>query len=172
MARYTLPPLRPSVPQPAPRRSGHLERRVHTRRSCSPDAHRFRTQEAQGNQPRIFRATVVIFAQAGQPDMAEGVAHAAGVHDTSTVTHRCSTRHTDAIFATIQAIVWSARASSVEDATGHHACRGMPQRTRTDGSPLCQLGAVLSVSCRGLVWTLDPIHSGRRRARATAVYLR
>ena len=72
-----------------------------------------------------LRAKLVIFAQAGQADRAEVIAHAAGVHDTSTVTHRCSTRHTDALCATLQAIVWSARASSIEDATGHHACRGM-----------------------------------------------
>src|SRR5919108_6231155 len=45
-----------------------------------------------------------------------------------------------------------------------------PQRTWTDGSPRRQLGAVLSVSCRGLVWALDPLHGGRGRAHAVAVY--
>ena len=63
---------------------------------------------ANGHAPippeAAFFAESRIFAQAGQVDMAEALTHAAGVHDTSTVTHRDRTRHTDVLFATIQAI--------------------------------------------------------------------
>jgi hypothetical protein len=65
-------------------------------------------KEGQSNQPDIFCAKLVIFAQVGQAHMAEALAHAAGVHDTSTVTHRGRTLHTGALFATIQASAWSA----------------------------------------------------------------
>ena len=55
-----------------------------------------------------FRAKLVIFAQAEQADMTEATAYTDGVHDRSTVTHRCRRRRTDALFATIQASAWSA----------------------------------------------------------------
>jgi hypothetical protein len=58
-----------------------------SRKSYPHYAHIFRTMEAQLNQSVRFRAKLVIFAQAGQADMAEGLAHAGGVHDASTVTH-------------------------------------------------------------------------------------
>ena len=53
-------------------------------------------------------AKIVIFAPAGQAKMAEALAHATGVHDTSTVTYRGRTRHIDTLFATIQASAWRA----------------------------------------------------------------
>jgi len=60
------------------------------------------------NDKSVFCAKIVIFAQAGQAHMAEALAHAAGVHDTSTVTHRGYTRHTAALCATLQASAWRA----------------------------------------------------------------
>ena len=76
--------------------------------SWKTDTPLFRTQEAQENQEGVFCAKMVIFAQAGQAHKAEALAHAAGVHDTRTVMPRCRTRHTDALFVTIQAMAWRA----------------------------------------------------------------
>lgn len=56
------------MPRPAPRRSPHLWRRAYSRRSCPHYAPIFRTKEAQEHQPGIFRAKLVIYAQAGQGD--------------------------------------------------------------------------------------------------------
>ena len=53
------------------------------------------------------------------------MAHVQRVHDARMGTHRGRTRHTAALFVTIEAFTWSACASSVEDTTGPHACRGM-----------------------------------------------
>src|ERR1700675_3878108 len=57
--------------------------------------------------------------------MAGAMAHAQGVHYASMVTQRWSTRHTGSLFDTIKAVTCSARYSSGEASTSHHACRGM-----------------------------------------------
>jgi len=86
----------------------HVGTCVVVRSSWNNDTPLFRTREAPGNQRVSFCAKLVIFAQAGQANMAEATAYADGVHDPSTVTHRCRMRHTRALFATIQAIAKSA----------------------------------------------------------------
>jgi hypothetical protein len=67
----------------------------------------FCTKEAQENQDVDFCAKLVIFAQADRQRW-QKLGHAVGVHDTSTVTYRGRTRHTDALCATIQASAWRA----------------------------------------------------------------
>jgi hypothetical protein len=72
--------------------------------SWNNDTPLFRTREALWNQRVSLCAQLVIFAQGRHADIPEAMAYAAGVHDTRTVTHRCRTRHTRALSATIQAI--------------------------------------------------------------------